>query len=269
MRDDYFGWLALGGLLAAFGGPRSAGASGYSQAVLSDTPVAYYRLDDSGRVITDLSGNGHNGVLEGKPRYTPQGLLPTDPGGAIAFDRQGYIQIPDKSDLDFANKPFSVEAWFQCAGIPDGDILSKSAFGTTQGYQLEFWHNTLYFGGSKQIQISYPWQAGKTYYVVGEANGDGAGSLFINGIQVKSGAVADTWDYRGPLIIGANANGGQTFSGALSQVALYNQALSGPTITAHFAAGTTPAPSSLWILLGGAIPGFLLLRRRKGLRAEG
>lgn len=69
--------------------------SNYSNAVLSLTPVAYYRLNQaSGTVAADASGNSHAGTLAGVAAYSVPGALPSDADTALGFTASGGLNLP-------------------------------------------------------------------------------------------------------------------------------------------------------------------------------
>ena len=277
---DYFGLLGLLGGLALLSGsgshangatPPASKASPlpYSQVVLNDLPVAYYRLDETNNSIVDLSGRSNNGILLGNVQRGATGLIYGDMDTATAFNWQGAGQIPGKSYLDFAGKGFSLEAWIKAAAVPDGRILDKSNFRTGTGYKLGVSHGTLYFGGTTEIQISYPWVANSIYHIVAESDGNGQGKIFINGKAVVSGAVVDNTDYNGPLLMGVDANDTQRFNGILDEVAIYNQPLTGIQVQKHYAAGSVPAPGAFWVAVIGTVPGVFVLSRCRRKKTAG
>ena len=261
MEYDIFGLLALSGLFLNFGGGHSG--RGFSPPVTKSASVADYSLRESNGVLFDLSGNGHDGVMRDVSPSEGAGRTPNFPGGASGG--AGYGQIPNRADLNFANRPFSIEARFQASAAPNGTIVSKSQAGTTGGYTLGIANGLLSFGGSQALTAPMIWQAGSLYEVVAESNGDGTGALFVNGSQVGFGAYADIWNDSGPLILGANSGGGQRFNGILNEITLYDHALTAAQIKAN-SVPKTPAPSAFWVAAGGAIPGWLLLRRKIGSR---
>lgn len=60
----------------------------YSQAVLADSPLGFWRLDETpGAVAYDSSGNGNNATITGGVTLNQSGALVCDPSeGAMVFD---------------------------------------------------------------------------------------------------------------------------------------------------------------------------------------
>ncbi len=67
----------------------------YDQAILADSPLAYYHLSEaSGTVAVDLSGYGNNGKLVGVLAYSQPGAVPNDTDTSILFSASGGIVFP-------------------------------------------------------------------------------------------------------------------------------------------------------------------------------
>src|ERR1700686_3470359 len=68
--------VALGAVLLRDSWLAHAGPSVYAQAVLTDTPTFYYRLDESsGTTMADSSGNAHNAPYQSGRTYGAPGAL--------------------------------------------------------------------------------------------------------------------------------------------------------------------------------------------------
>src|SRR4051812_32188243 len=59
----------------------------YAQTVLTDSPSAYFRLDDAGTVLADSSGHGHAGSVPAGTAHTAAGALAGDADGALQVDQ--------------------------------------------------------------------------------------------------------------------------------------------------------------------------------------
>jgi hypothetical protein len=97
------------------GGPSPAAALTYDQEVLADSPVAYWRLDEtSGTVAHDSSGNGLNGTYSGAITFGQAGAVAGD--SAAQFGDLASISVPDNNLLDLgtsANPGFAIELWIK------------------------------------------------------------------------------------------------------------------------------------------------------------
>src|SRR5947209_557981 len=81
----------------------------YASAILSDKPVGYWRLGDTGSIAGDSSGGAHDGTLNGAIIRGVAGAT-ADGDAAMSFNGNGYISVPDSSA--FHPRAFSLEAWF-------------------------------------------------------------------------------------------------------------------------------------------------------------
>ncbi len=93
-------------------------AADYSDAVTSDAPAAYYRLNDAAQRTTVNANQGSAGAAAnatndlGRVHSLP-GAIVGDSGRAAFFDFTSRTQIPWNAALNPSNdKPFTIEAWF-------------------------------------------------------------------------------------------------------------------------------------------------------------
>ena len=73
---------------------------------VTDALVAHWAFDDAtGDIVSDSSGNGHEGTLIGDPQWT-EGYF----GGALEFDQeQDQVNVPYHADLN--PETFTIAAW--------------------------------------------------------------------------------------------------------------------------------------------------------------
>jgi tetratricopeptide (TPR) repeat protein len=78
--------------------------------------AAWWKFDEnSGKTTTDSSGNGHNGLLMGNPKWQPSG---GKIDGALDCDGDGdYIKIDHESSFDFREE-ITVAAWVNFTEVP-------------------------------------------------------------------------------------------------------------------------------------------------------
>ena len=65
--------------------------SAYSDAVLADSPVGYWRLGEASGAFVDSSGNGNNGAAVGSPTYGETGALSADSDKAVKTTQPGGL----------------------------------------------------------------------------------------------------------------------------------------------------------------------------------
>lgn len=101
---------------------------GYPAAVVSSTPLLYYRLDDtSGTVMADSSGNSNDGTYFFNPTLGVAGLLSGDPDTAVTFfsPSDAFVESVPWTTTNYTQ--FTMEAIIQLDLIADGRY--HTAFG--------------------------------------------------------------------------------------------------------------------------------------------
>ncbi len=239
------------------GSPVEAGEAGitYAQEVLMDSPLAYWRFNEtSGTVAVDSSGNGNNGTYVGNVMLGAQGAIANDPDTSVTFD--GATAWMSAGDVfSFADAgACSFEVWAQpVLDMGYHDVLSRTdgQGSSTAGYlmyvepepapMMDF---ALYSSGTGNIAESNIDIAGGTFtHMVGVYDGSMV-TIYSNGVlqdqKPTSFAVPTTSN---PFIVGAQS-GGLTawFHGQLDEVAVYGTALSQARIQAHYNVGVGLAP---------------------------
>lgn len=248
------------------GGPDAAQDSGpsdgpappfsaYAAAVLADTPVAYWRLDEtSGTTAHDSSGHGNDATYIGGVHPGTAGAITNDPDTAATFDgATGYVD--GGSRFAFAGaQPFSLEAWVRASsttsylGIASREDTSGGP--PSEGYILFVSPSDGVFGfqrldGSSLTSITSTSVASASAYVHIVATYDGVQmSVYVNGAseatETASFSIAGASN---DMVVGAEAGGGEDFfDGAMDEVAVYDHALTAARVTAHYMVGTGQAP---------------------------
>ena len=179
------GWVKTNCTLAVkTSAPEPAASSAYQEAVLADSPVAYFAVD--GTTTTDLSGNGHTLTY---PAGASTSTMPNGESVAVFNGTTQYAQIADAPDLSVPNTgTLTVEAWVRpdtldmpgaqssgdgpmCHFIGKGDTANSS-----QEYAFRFYNKT---GSSRPNRFS-------AYHFPADG-GLGAGSYFQGGINSTDG----------------------------------------------------------------------------------
>src|SRR5262245_25009712 len=112
--------------------------SAYSDRVIADGAIAYWRLGEtSGTTAVDVVG-GKNGTISGGVTLNQGGAL-VDGDRALGFDGStSYIDMGDVNALEFPNGAFTLELWTKYTSDANSRVLiGKSAWTTsTQGWTL-------------------------------------------------------------------------------------------------------------------------------------
>ena len=228
------------------GNDGEAGPPSYAATVLSDGPIAYWRLDDTTTATAkDASGNGHDGSYQGGVTLGVQGAIAGDPDTAVQFDGNSAEMLATvPSSFDFTgNVPYSVEVWAKPAsslaamGLVGKSVYEVDAGGylgwyvacTNNGY-LDNWRNNDETGNPAPAP-------GVFLHVVATYDGTNL-ALYVNGQPFVSGpSTAPLAATGAPLMAGGAADWGM-FTGVLDELAIYDKVLPQARIAAHYARGT-------------------------------
>ena len=239
---------------AAHAACPAASAGAYPAAVLADSPVAYYRLDEAtGPAMCDSSPTAVDGTYNAAGLiFGVPGALLGDPDTAVRADgTNGVIGIGGASPIT-GNQSFTLEGWYRSTGTEQNQSLV--AIGTTAGAGqiagLTIWSSNcggptsnialdtfasancwdtstrgvnLFDGGWHHAAVAYDAGAGTvTAYVDGLSLGAEtpvAMNLAASSIRVGNWSDAIT---------------NQPYRGEADEVAVYAKALPAARISAHF-----------------------------------
>ncbi len=226
--------------------PGSGGPSVYSDAVLADDPVGYWRLGEpSGTTANDSAGD-NTGTYEGGAQLGADSLIPGDPANAATQldGTNDRIGIPDADELSPTGQ-VTVEAWIKPEQVPGSGF--RGVVVKPEVFALQFNAGRLEFaivqnGTRRRAQAALgAVVAGQTYHVVGTYDGAHV-RLYLNGAQAavldRNGSIGP--DIGGELSIGSWDDTQEFMSGIADDVALYDEALSLAQVDAHYAIGSDP-----------------------------
>ncbi len=282
--------VGLGLVVALVVSPAtSSNASPYSDSVLADNPVSYWRLGDSGSPGVDEVG-GRNLGYQGTPLPGRSGAIAGDPNTATGF-------LGDRSALSISFEPalntsqFSIESWVNISGDCENTLECNEVFVASrdtwwEGYFLQFHHSPttdltewVFAVGQTDIGGGNSWGGvaalqnftlqeiqGDWHHLVGTYDGNTA-RLYLNGSHVGSRTQTFAQNVDNSFSIGRNSDQDPRYplTGAVDEVAYYNYALSGDRISAHYQTGigVIPEPSTALLLTTGLL-GLGPHRRRRG-----
>ena len=241
-------------------------ANNLRQQLLQDNPIAYWNLGETTGTVADNSGtlgNAVDGTYSGAPTQGVGGLVA---GGETATDFDGVndrISIPNHDQINLQDHTQrTVELWFNADTLEGKQVLYEQG-GSTNGLNIFLDGDRLNLGAwanNAGEWLDYGISANTTYHVVLVFdNGNLTG--YVN--NQKMGEVDTGFTilpaHDGDIGIGhrndntrfSNTNaseGGNNkfFDGTIDEVLLYNNALSGDRISAHYAASL--APIAQWSL---------------------
>jgi hypothetical protein len=200
----------------------------------SRTPVAAYSFDAAeGEVAEDVTGNEHDGAIEGGAEWFDNGRF----GSALDFDgeEESCVTIADAEDLRITEE-LTVEAWVRPHSVSDQPIIYKDSYGH-KGHQLaiglyetgkpEAFLAEGYEGEYDSVEGSESLEANVWTHLAFTYDG-GKMRLYVNGELAASKAHSEgaPWG-EGDLVIGCNPNyPPERFEGLIDEVRVYNRALS-------------------------------------------
>jgi hypothetical protein len=244
----------------------TAPSDSYATGVLSDSPLAYFPLNDSsGPIICDVSGNGDNGTYATSGvTYGVNGPLRSDPSQtAVAGDGSSPSLLgtaPAITGLS-GNQSFTLEGWFRAttttnetvvalsggsiAGMavwsshtscaqgsnPNGSALALDEHGTSNCWDTTSDGVNLFDGNWHYLAIVYD---SSTDTMTGYVDGTSLGS---------ETAALSSFSWSSPTVLlggWVDTQVNQPFVGDAAQIAVYGTALSTARIDAHDQAASPP-----------------------------
>lgn len=236
----------------------------YPDVVLADSPVAYWRLgESSGKTAVDSSGNGRNGIYLNGVALAQSGAISGDADKAVTIDgNNDDIQI--LSDVPNLTASHSIEAWIYPTSFSNYNVIvdSQTTAGTANNqYDLYLANDGKAYSymtsgcGTASALSTNTWNHVVTTY-------DGTNiRMYLNGSLSNTCAQSKPSVTTAYLRLGTRAYRVYPFAGNLDEISIYNTALSGPQITAHYDASsssnasicrsTTGLTDGFWSSIGG------------------
>jgi hypothetical protein len=221
--------------------------------VLADSPLAYWRLGESGgSVAADSSGNGHSGTYVSNPTVGVPGALVDDPDTAVEFSGVQGVSVNDGASAVYNSASVSAEAWVQTIASGDMAVMRRisSVDGSVQFALGVSAGKATWTGGlgsactAATLNSSAVMNDGLYHHVVGTydvaTEATGVMSVYIDGVETSaatSGGPLCGFTDSVDLSIAANGAGLSDFDGVLDEIAVYGSALPAARVTAHFSAG--------------------------------
>jgi hypothetical protein len=215
--------------------------SAYTSAILADTPLAYWPLDDHGDAIADVMGFAP-GTASGDCMFGVPGGIAT--GTAIRFTKTCVIDVGDHF-LFTGTTAFTIEAWAQVDQTSNmfRHVFTHETRGNTgpiDGYALLFrdvGHAFVERPVNGQNVVTPDAMADPSFHYL-VATFDGANlSIYVDVALVETTPTTKiaTATHVHAFIGAASAQGNQ-FAGTIDEVAIYGRALGPDRLAAHYAA---------------------------------
>jgi hypothetical protein len=238
----------------ALSGAAGATAGTYSDTVLADNPIAYYRFEElpGATVVLDSSVSG---AYAGTYFFDDSGNYPEL--GAPGIDTNSVLfhlypgasgspraEIPFSPDLNPAG-PFSVEVWLRPTSAPAGVTRCPlSSWGNGNAYDGWFIYQVggywIWIQRVGDIWLQAPGATALQWsHLVGSFDGTNT-SFYVNGqFQAQALATNAAPNSSEPLYIGCRDVFDYPFDGNVDEVAIYTNALTPSQILTHYQVGLT------------------------------
>jgi hypothetical protein len=248
----------------------------YSTLILGDGPLAYYRLGEitpadiaknSGSLGSPGNGIYRHDNANQTTIHRVGGALAGNPNAAASFQSGSGapVLVPYNATLN-PSGAFTVEAWMRPTVTTDDGagpcpLFNRKSASPRQGWVFfqrspgTGWNFRMYGNGvntSQTVDLTGgPYVVGQWVHLAATYDGTTA-KLFLNGAEVASG---NPTAYQGNSaaafavgsysdLSGAGPSYQNPFIGNVDEVALYNSALSGAQLLAHYQNGTNAARST-------------------------
>ncbi len=250
--SSYFSRTLLAIVCVALSVP-AAHAGSYQSIVLGDNPLAFYALNpgaDGNSTAPDLTGNGNDGLIAGNlaAGFGPSTYITN----AAYFDGGEAIDLSQGSNPSLLNftGPITIEAWVQpSTATMFADAVAKGYDSTTFQeicLRVNGPYGQNYYASSGSVGVNGGTQATNWTYMVMSSDGNN-NSLYENGILVaQSPDTNGSVQFNDDWIIGDGSSAGstRTWSGGISEVAIYNHGLTAAQILNHYYYGLINSSAS-------------------------
>lgn len=231
----------------------------YSSTILADSPLAYWKLDETtgATQFADSSGNSHPATISGTPTYSTSYKVDI---GSVAFSGSQYGSVATTTGGWLSStSTYSVEVWFSTTATGTRALVMYDNSGVVPGNATRFFMFYLSNGnvifnpfnsGGTYVTLTSPlaYNDGIWHHAVGTWDGTTV-RLYVDGSQVNSTALSGTSPTGGnwPLTLATGCNGAVgnyiQYSGSLDEVAVYGTVLNSTQVSAHWSAGLAQLPS--------------------------
>ena len=174
----------------------------------------------------------------------------TSGSGSVSFNGSSqYLTTPSNSIFAFGTGDYTFECWVNSSATAQQVLFTSGGTGTNNFY-FSFAPASSYIGlGTQSVFILQA--TGLTlslgvWYHVAASRASGTLKLFLNGVQVASGADGTNWIQGGLTAVGNNSQGSQYFSGYISNLRVVKG-------TAVYTSAFTPSTVPLTVIFGTSL----------------
>ena len=238
----------------------------YASEVAADSPLAWWRCDDSGGSSTfaDSSGNSHPLNAGGSPTFGGGAAKPFIGGTSVALNGSSQFGEANTAATTWLGSlgDMSIEAWFKTSSSSNMTMLAVDNVGGTPGTTIRKFN--FYIASGQVTWMCFTTSTGFPYATSAASTyADGAWHhavvtrtsttmlVYIDGSQVGSQTVSNTYTGTNAtrLTFGCIDNNGfqnNYFNGSLDEVAVYGSTLSAGRVSAHYQAALVDSGFTGW-----------------------
>lgn len=232
-----------------FAGTLVGAVESYPGLILSDGPVAYWRLGElSGTSAVDLVA-AQNGVIAGGVTLGQAGAIADGTTAMLFNGTTGKVTVANAAALQLVGD-LTIEFWINAPLTPRKTVVSKNAAKEFHLVLETTGAINVYQDGTSAISaggafVANVWQ----HIVVTRTAATKTVRFYVNGVAKGSNTYSGT-PVSGTDAVSISSFGGNEFvNGLLDEVALYPVALTASQVAAHYTKGigNLPKPGSTWI----------------------
>ncbi len=232
----------------------------YRDAVLTNSPIAYWRLGDATTTIADSSPSNRVGTATAGVLLNQPGLILSDPGnGAARFTGTERITVNGFEKIGAAG--YTVEYWVRPHTLPagccqnlvgDGEasgdyFMMNYILGPAQGVTGAIRPHYGPANSPVSMNSAGALQVNNTYHIVTTWDTGPAANnavIYINGVADQTGTISRNLPAPGTtganrVYIGKDDRDTTDGTETIDEVAIYNRPLSASDVAAHYLAGVT------------------------------
>ena len=219
----------------------------YVEEVTADSPVAWWRLDETtGTTAFDEIGSNDGTYAGATLDQAP--LINT--GRSVLFSGSSSgITIPDAANLSFVSTAFSLECWAKTTS--SGYLITKDTSGSiwpeyslflnTNGTVTCTVRSTNADSPKASATTTLAINDGQRHHVVAVFTPSATLNIYVNGTERASASHSLTTSFNSTASLWLGRSSGGTYlAGHLDEVALYASGLSALRALAHYNAGIAP-----------------------------